>query len=217
MNKGYITSINEAVIQARFQKLPSIHNKLVSNNFIFEVLELLNNDEVKCVALNDIEGLSLEDEIIDTGKPITIKVGNELLGRMVNVFGEPIDKKGEINTNLTSSIHKKPINLFQHNTGRKIFFTGIKIVDLLCPLESGGKAGLFGGAGVGKTVLITEMINNMASHYSGTSIFCGIGERSREGEELYQDMIKANVLDKTVLVFYSIFHVISFSLIQIIN
>lgn len=201
MNKGFISSINGSVIKAKFEELPSIHNKLVSGNVIIEVLELANKNEVIGVALNSTSGLSLSDEIVDTGEMIKVPVGDELLGRMVNVFGQAIDNKGEIKTENMASIHQKPIDLFNHPTKQEIFKTGIKIIDLLCPLESGGKAGLFGGAGVGKTVLITEMINNMGLNYSGVSIFCGIGERSREGEELYNEMVNAGVLDKTIMVF----------------
>ena len=201
MNKGFISSINGSVIKAKFEELPSIHNKLVSGNVIIEVLELVNKNEVIGVALNSTSGLSLSDEIVDTGEMIKVPVGDELLGRMVNVFGQAIDNKGEIKTENMTSIHQKPIDLFNHPTKQEIFKTGIKIIDLLCPLESGGKAGLFGGAGVGKTVLITEMINNMGLNYSGVSIFCGIGERSREGEELYNEMVSAGVLDKTIMVF----------------
>lgn len=201
MNKGFISSINGSVIKAKFEELPSIHNKLVSGNVIIEVLELANKNEVIGVALNSTSGLSLSDEIVDTGEMIKVPVGDELLGRMVNVFGQAIDNRGEIKTENMASIHQKPIDLFNHPTKQEIFKTGIKIIDLLCPLESGGKAGLFGGAGVGKTVLITEMINNMGLNYSGVSIFCGIGERSREGEELYNEMVSAGVLDKTIMVF----------------
>lgn len=201
MNKGFISSINGSVIKAKFKELPNIHNKLVSRNVIIEVLELANKDEIIGVALNSTSGLSLSDEIVDTGEMIKVPVGDELLGRMVNVFGEAIDNRGEIKTKNMASIHQKPIDLFNHPTKQEIFKTGIKIIDLLCPLESGGKAGLFGGAGVGKTVLITEMINNMGLNYSGVSIFCGIGERSREGEELYNEMVSAGVLDKTIMIF----------------
>ena len=201
MNKGFISSINGSVIKAKFEELPNIHNKLVSGNVIIEVLELVNKNEVIGVALNSTSGLSLSDEIVDTGEMIKVPVGDELLGRMVNVFGQAIDNKEEIKTENMASIHQKPIDLFNHPTKQEIFKTGIKIIDLLCPLESGGKAGLFGGAGVGKTVLITEMINNMGLNYSGVSIFCGIGERSREGEELYNEMVSAGVLDKTIMVF----------------
>lgn len=201
MNKGYISSINGSVIRAKFEKLPKIHNKLTVNNTVVEVLGLLDEHEVIGVALNAVSGLVLNNEIFDTEETIKVPVGNELLGRMVNVFGQPIDNKGEIKTEQMASIHQKPISLFEHSTTQEVFRTGIKIIDLLCPLESGGKAGLFGGAGVGKTVLITEMINNMALNYSGVSIFCGVGERSREGEELYNDISEAGVLDKTIMIY----------------
>ncbi len=201
INIGHVTSINGSVVQAKFKKLPKIHNKLISGNVIVEVLELVNDTEIKGVALNSTSGLSLNDEIIDTQDSIQVPVGNELLGRMLNVFGEPIDNKGPIETQEFAPIHQKPIKLFQHDTKQEIFRTGIKIVDLLCPLEAGGKAGLFGGAGVGKTVLITETINNIALNYSGISVFCGVGERSREGEELYNEMMEAGVLDKTIMFF----------------
>lgn len=201
MNIGRISSINGSVIKAKFENLPKMHNKLISGDVVIEVLELISSSEIKGVALNSVAGLSMGDEIVDTEEPIKIPVGNKLLGRMLNVFGEPIDNKGALGITNFKSIHQKPIKLFQYGYSQKVFFTGIKIIDLLCPLEEGGKAGLFGGAGVGKTVLITEVINNMALNYSGISIFCGIGERSREGEELYNEMTDAGVLDKTIMFF----------------
>ena len=201
-NIGKITGINGSVIKAKFeQKLPALFNKLVCGKVIAEVLEQMEDNEIKAVALNDTIGLLLGDQIIDTGEAIKIPVGDVLMGRMLNVFGEPIDKNGEIKTNIYRSIHNKPISLLNHNTERQMYNTGIKIIDLLSPLEYGGKAGLFGGAGVGKTVLITEMIHNMALNYDGTSIFCGVGERSREGNDLYYEMQEAGVLNKTVMFF----------------
>ncbi len=201
-NIGVITGISGSVITAKFNdKVPKILNKLVCSNIIAEVLEGLENNEIKAVALNSTTGLCFGDEIIDTGKPIDIPVGDSLKGRMLNVFGKPIDKKGDLITDEYRSIHQKPIDLMDHNTKRQMYNTGIKIIDLLAPLEYGGKAGLFGGAGVGKTVLITEMIHNMALNYDGVSIFCGVGERSREGNDLYHEMEEAGVLDKTVMFF----------------
>lgn len=201
-NIGKIKGISGSVIIAEFKdKVPQIFNKLVSGNVIAEVLEQLENNEVKAVALNSTVGLNYGDEIIDTGEPIKVPVGDCLKGRMVNVFGEPIDKNGEIKADIYRSIHQNSIPLTEYNTTRKMYNTGIKIIDLLAPLEYGGKAGLFGGAGVGKTVLITEMIHNMALNYDGTSIFCGVGERSREGNDLYYEMEEAGVLDKTVMFF----------------
>lgn len=201
-NIGKIKGISGSVIIAEFKdKVPQIFNKLVSDNVIAEVLEQLENNEVKAVALNSTVGLNYGDEIIDTDEPIKVPVGDCLKGRMVNVFGEPIDKNGEIKADIYRSIHQNSIPLTEYNTTRKMYNTGIKIIDLLAPLEYGGKAGLFGGAGVGKTVLITEMIHNMALNYDGTSIFCGVGERSREGNDLYYEMEEAGVLNKTVMFF----------------
>ena len=201
-NIGVITGISGSVITAKFNdKVPKILNKLVCSNIIAEVLEGLENNEIKAVALNSTTGLCFGDEIIDTGKPIDIPVGDSLKGRMLNVFGKPIDKKGDLITDEYRSIHQKPIDLMDHNTKRQMYNTGIKIIDLLAPLEYGGKAGLFGGAGVGKTVLITEMIHNMALNYDGVSIFCGVGERSREGNDLWNEMKASGILDKTALVF----------------
>ena len=174
MNKGVITGISGSVIIAKFDILPKIFNKLVSGDVIAEVLEQLENNEVKAVALNSTIGLVCGDEIIDSNEQITIPVGDVIKGRMMNIFGEPIDKNGEIVSESRMSIHQKPIQLLEHNTERRMYNTGIKIIDLLAPLEYGGKAGLFGGAGVGKTVLITEMIHNMALNYEGVSIFCGV-------------------------------------------
>ena len=201
-NIGQIISINGSVIEAKFdKKIPKLLNKLVCDKVVFEVVEELNDKKIRAIALNSTIGLVNGKNIIDTGKPIKIKVGDALLGRMLNVFSEPIDKKGEIKTNIEREIYNNPINLVEHSTTRKIYETGIKIIDLLAPLEYGGKAGLFGGAGVGKTVLITEMINNMALNYDGISVFCGVGERSREGNDLYYEMQEAGVLDKTIMFF----------------
>ncbi len=201
-NIGKITGINGSVITAKFiNNIPKLSNKLVANKVIAEVIEQLENNEIKAVAINSTFGLSLNDNIIDTGEPLKINVGNLLKGRMMNIFSEAIDGKDQIESDVKMSIFQKPIDLLEHNTDRKIYNTGIKIIDLLSPLEYGGKAGLFGGAGVGKTVLITEMIHNMALNYDGVSIFCGVGERSREGNDLYYEMEKAGVLNKTVMFF----------------
>lgn len=200
-NIGKIIGISGSVVKSKFNILPKINNKLISGNVILEVIELLDNNVVKAVALNSTLGLEINSEIEDTGEPIKIPVGSCLLGRMLNIFGEPIDGKGEVKSDTKMSIHQKPINILKQKTTREIFNTGIKIIDLLAPLEYGGKAGLFGGAGVGKTVLITEMINNMALNYKGTSIFCGVGERCREGNDLYHEMQDAGVLDKTIMFF----------------
>jgi F-type H+-transporting ATPase subunit beta len=146
-------------------------------------------------------GLSRGTEVRDTGKPLSIPVGPQLLGRMFNVFGEPLDKQPPVQTDTTRSIYQDPIPLADQSSSRETYDTGIKAIDLLTPLERGGKAGLFGGAGVGKTVLIMELINNVAAYHSGISIFCGIGERSREGEELYREIQEVGVLENAILVF----------------
>ena len=147
------------------------------------------------------QGLARGSTVSDTGGPFMIPVGKELLGRVFNVFGETIDNLEALAAMETRSIHGEHVPITQQSTVSEIFETGIKAVDVLCPLERGGKAGLFGGAGVGKTVLLTEMIHNMVGHHDGISIFCGIGERCREGEELYREMKDAGVLKNTVLVF----------------
>lgn len=202
---GRITSVNSSVVDVEFsENLPKLHTKLVTGknlDVIIEVMTQLNEAVVRGVALTSTIGLSRNDKVINTNHPVQVPVGEKLLGRMFNVLGEAIDGKGEFECDRYRSIHQKPILLKEHPTERRIFKSGIKIIDLLCPLEYGGKGGLFGGAGVGKTVLITEMINNMALEYNGTSIFCGVGERSREAEELYRDMVDAGVLEKTLMIF----------------
>lgn len=201
-NVGHITGINGSVITAKFkEKIPHLYNKLIVDGVICEVIEQLDNNEVCAIALNSTLGLINGAEVVDSGESIKAKVGDKLLGRMLNIFSEPIDDCGSIDSEFERSIYKKPIALLEHNTIGQIYNTGIKIIDLLSPLEYGGKAGLFGGAGVGKTVLITEMIHNMALNYDGISIFCGVGERSREGNDLYYEMQEAGVLDKTIMFF----------------
>ncbi|MFC1659809.1 F0F1 ATP synthase subunit beta [Pseudomonadota bacterium] len=203
--KGYVSAVNSSVVDLYFKDgLPTLHNKVFAgkdNEVVVEVVNHLDANHARGIAINSTEGLALKDPVIDTGAPITVPVGEELLGRIVNVLGDPIDGKGKVLAKEYRSIHQKPISIMDHNTKRSVFSSGIKIVDLLCPLEYGGKAGLFGGAGVGKTVLITEMINNMALNYNGTSIFCGVGERCREAESLYREMVEAGVMDKTLMVF----------------
>jgi len=204
VNKGTIVSVRGSVIDAHFPaKIPSIYNVLRAGDkqdIIIEVNTHLNANTVRGVSLTPTQGLARGSEIVDTGHPLQVPVGKELLGRVMNVFGEPIDFKGEIQGE-QRSIHQKSVPLMQQSTVSEIFTTGIKAIDVLAPLERGGKAGLFGGAGVGKTVLITEMINNTVKGHQGVSIFCGIGERCREGEELYRDMQTAGVLNNTVMVF----------------
>ena len=168
---------------------------------VLEVQAHLTDNTVRCIALNNTQGLERNAVVVDTGTTIEVPVGNRLLGRVFNVFGETIDNGTPITGGEWRSIHQPPVSLGERGTQSEVLQTGIKALDLLAPLERGGKAGLFGGAGVGKTVLITELINNIVSQYEGVSIFCGIGERSREAEEIYREIEKAGVLSKTVMVF----------------
>ena len=202
-NIGHITAIQGSVLEIAFDKqLPAIYNELrIGNNQVAEVQGYVDKRIVRALMMGPTRGLARGDEVIDTGHQIEVPVGTETLGRMFNVFGQPIDQKGDIKVKHQSPIHAAPIPLDKRDVSSEIFVTGIKAIDLLAPLERGGKSGLFGGAGVGKTVLITELINNMVEHYEGVSIFCGVGERSREGEQLYREMQEAGVLPKTVMVF----------------
>lgn len=203
-NTGTVVSVRGSVIDAHFsEKLPPIYNVLRcgdNNEIVIEVNTHLDSKTVRGIALTPTQGLARNSSVLDTGHPLQVPVGKELLGRAFNVFGQPIDTKEAIKGEMRS-IHQSPIPLTQQSTVSEIFETGIKAIDVLAPLERGGKAGLFGGAGVGKTVLITEMINNTVKGHQGVSIFCGIGERCREGEELYRDMLTAGVLNNTVMVF----------------
>jgi len=204
-NRGIVISIRGNVIDARFERrLPSIYNVLragESGESIMEVITHLGAKTIRGIALTSTQGLAHGSVIIDTGRPLEVHVGKRLLGRMFNVFGETIDKKEAVRGGDFRAIHQEPIPLDRQSTTSEIFTTGIKAIDVLSPLERGGKAGLFGGAGVGKTVLIMEMIRNMVGQHEGVSLFCGIGERSREGEELYREMKEAGVLENTIMVF----------------
>jgi F-type H+-transporting ATPase subunit beta len=204
LNKGTVISVRGSVVDVHFGiRLPSIYNILTTgkdNEIIIEVNTHLNPTTIRCISLTTTQGLARGAEVTDTGRPLSVPVGKDLLGRMMNVFGNPIDYKGEVQGELRS-IHAKSVPLTELSASSEIFTTGIKAIDVLAPLQRGGKAGLFGGAGVGKTVLITEMIHNTVKAHEGVSIFCGIGERCREGEELYRDMRDADVLKNTVMVF----------------
>ena len=194
------------MIDARFQPgcLPDIGNVLLAGDddrMRVEVMVQLNDETVRGISLMPTQGLARGSVVKNTGRPFMIPVGKELLGRVFNVFGETIDNLEALQEYETRSIHGVHVPISQQSTVSEIFDTGIKAVDILCPLERGGKAGLFGGAGVGKTVLLTEMIHNMVGSHHGISIFCGVGERCREGEELYREMKEAGVLPNTVMVF----------------
>ena len=204
VSAGTVVSIRGSVVDALFpSRLPGIYHVLLAGDeqqIVIEVNTHLSENLVRGIALTPTQGLARGSQIIDTGHPLQVPVGKGLLGRVVNVFGKSIDLKGEVQGELRS-IHQKTVPLTEQSTVSEIFETGIKAIDVLAPLERGGKAGLFGGAGVGKTVLITEMINNTVKKHHGVSIFCGIGERCREGEEIYRDMVTAGVIANTVMVF----------------
>lgn len=195
-----------AVIDVRFNgPPPPIHQLLLAGDggrvVRLEVEALIDETTVRGLALDPVQGLGLGMPVTDSGGPIRVPVGDAVRGRMLNVFGEPVDG-GPPPENITwQSIHNAPPGLDERVVVSEVFETGIKAIDLLCPIERGGKAGLFGGAGVGKTVLITELIHNTVAHHHGVSLFCGIGERSREAEELYREMQEAGVMDQTVLMF----------------
>lgn len=199
---GQVVKIRGGVVDVLFTgTAPKINDLVYAGDLAMEVASLLDSGAVRCMALANVRGLGLGMPVRATGAPIQVPVGNAVLGRMLNVFGEPIDNKPAPATNFRRSIHQLPPPLEDRVVHSEILETGIKAIDLLSPIERGGKTGLFGGAGVGKTVLITELINNTVQHYQGVSLFCGIGERSREAEELYREMGEAGVRDKTVMLF----------------
>jgi F-type H+-transporting ATPase subunit beta len=204
-NNGVIVSVRGSVVEVRFDaRLPPIHSVLRTGpdkRIVIEVLAQPDAHHVRGVALTPTQGLARGMSAEDTGAPLKAPVGEGLLSRMFDVFGNTIDRGGVLSDVKWHSVHRAPPPLARRSTQSEVFETGIKVIDVLVPLESGGKAGLFGGAGVGKTVLLTEMIHNMVRNQKGVSIFCGIGERCREGEELYHDMKQAGVLPNMVMVF----------------
>lgn len=204
-NGGTVTAVRGSVVDARFPRhIPPIYDVLEAGDghkVIIEVIAHLSSDLVRGIALTSTQGLARGDRVADTGRSLSVPIGERVLGRVFNVFGETIDRQEPVAGGEWRSIHAPPVPLTQRATASEIFTTGIKCIDVLSPLERGGKSGLFGGAGVGKTVLIMELIHNVIGHHSGVSVFCGIGERCREGEELYREIRGAGVLDKTVLVF----------------
>ena len=186
--------------------LPSLNTAIEIDNhgesLTVEVAQHIGDDIVRCIAMGPTDGLTRGLDAIDTQNPISVPVGNETLGRMFNVLGNPIDEKEALpSTSKRMPIHRSAPTYAQQRTETEILETGIKVIDLICPYIKGGKIGLFGGAGVGKTVLIQELINNIATQHGGLSVFAGVGERSREGNDLYYEMKESGVLDKTTLVF----------------
>jgi len=205
LNQGTVTAVRGSVVDAAFPyRIPSIHHVLKAGSegeIVIEVASHLDATTVRGVALTPTRGLSRGSLIIDTRQTLQVPVGERVLGRVFNVFGETIDRKQPIDGGEWRSIHQPPVPLMRRATTSEIFATGIKAIDVLSPLERGGKSGLFGGAGVGKTVLIMELIHNVIGHHKGVSVFCGIGERCREGEELYREIQTAGVLERSALVF----------------
>ena len=199
-SKGTVTQVISAVVDVAFEgELPAILNALETENngrrLVLEVAQHLGENSVRCIAMDSTEGLVRGQEVTDTGAPISVPVGPETLGRILNVIGEPIDERGPIKTKTTAPIHAEAPAYIDQSTEAEILVTGIKVVDLLAPYAKGGKVGLFGGAGVGKTVLIMELINNIAKAHGGFSVFAGVGERTREGNDLYHEMMESGVIN----------------------
>jgi F-type H+-transporting ATPase subunit beta len=220
MANGRVVQVIGPVVDIEFPtgELPAIYNaikiqrgesgigvrpsqKELMEDLILEVQTELGNNQVRCLALGVTEGLQRGMEAIDTGSPIRVAVGRATLGRVFNVLGQPIDQKGPVKTEETYPIHRPAPPLEEQDPSKQIFETGIKVVDLICPYARGGKTGLFGGAGVGKTVLIMELIHNVATKHGGFSVFAGVGERTREGNDLWLEMQESGVIDKTTMVF----------------
>ncbi|WP_419169008.1 F0F1 ATP synthase subunit beta [Halobacteriovorax sp.] len=210
--KGVIRQVMGPVVDVEFAdgNLPEIYNALLvtnktisdkENNLVLEVATHLGDNVVRTIAMDQTEGLSRGLVVTDSGAPIQAPVGRECLGRIINVVGEAIDEAGEIGNKKSYSIHNTAPSFENQSTKLEPFFTGIKVIDLLAPYLKGGKIGLFGGAGVGKTVLIMELINNIATQHGGFSVFAGVGERTREGNDLYEEMKESGVIDKTALVY----------------
>ncbi len=208
VNEGVIVQAIGPVIDVRFSEnnIPPLLMALKvttaqGKELVLEVLQHIGDDTVRCIAMGATEGIQRGLKVINTNSPIQVPVGKEVLGRMFNVLGQPIDEKGEFKASQTHSIYNDPPKFQDQSTKAEIFETGIKVIDLLCPYIKGGKVGLFGGAGVGKTVLIQELMHNIATEKHGISVFAGVGERSREGNDLYYEMEATGVLPNTALVF----------------
>ncbi len=206
-NVGKVIQIIGAVLDVKFEngKMPALYNAIEINlngqKLVGEVSQHLGDDVVRCIAMSSTDGLVRGTEAIDLGAPISVPVGEKVLGRMFNVIGEPIDGKEDPGAEINWSIHRKAPSFVEQAASTEILETGIKAIDLLCPYSKGGKIGLFGGAGVGKTVLIMELIRNIATEHGGYSVFAGVGERTREGNDLYHEMHDSGVIEKTALVF----------------
>ncbi|MBP9732019.1 MAG: F0F1 ATP synthase subunit beta [Candidatus Magasanikbacteria bacterium] len=207
MNTGKVTQVIGVVVDVQFPgELPAIYNALEVEmgkgvKIVLEVQQHLGAQTVRTIAMGSVDGLARGTEVVDTGAAISVPVGPETLGRMFNVVGEPIDNKPPAKSKKKYSIHRKAPDFKSQSQKSEVFETGIKVIDLLCPFLKGGKVGLFGGAGVGKTVIIQELIHNIAQEHGGYSMFAGVGERTREGNDLYREMKESGVLEKTAMVF----------------
>lgn len=209
MNKGRVVSVMGPVVDIEFQRgqLPEIFNAIKiekqdsQSALVLEASNHLGDNLVRCIAMASTDGLVRGTEAIDLGAPISVPVGEATLSRVFNVLGEPIDKKGAAATELKYPIHREPPKFDELSTQAEMLETGIKVIDLLAPYAKGGKIGLFGGAGVGKTVTIQELIRNIAHEHGGISVFAGVGERTREGNDLYMEMTESGVIEKTAMVF----------------
>ncbi len=207
MAKGKVVQIIGTVVDVEFppEELPGLRNALEipadGSNLVVEVQQHLGNNWVRCLAMGPTDGLQRGAEVIDTGAPIAVPVGRATLGRLFNVLGEPIDNRGPVEATERWPIHRPPPPFDEQETTSQILETGIKVIDLVAPFTRGGKVGAYGGAGVGKTVIIMELIRNIATEHGGFSVFSGVGERSREGNDLWQEMQESGVIDKTVMTF----------------
>ena len=206
-NVGKVVQVIGAVVDIRFEKdnLPNLLNaieiELNGKKLVCEVAQHIGDDVVRCIAMSSTDGLVRGTDAINTGAPITVPVGRNTLGRIFNLLGEPVDNKTAPETKERWAIHREAPSYEEQTASNEVLETGIKVIDLICPYLKGGKIGLFGGAGVGKTVLIQELINNVANQHGGISVFTGVGERTREGNDLYNEMTESGVIDKTVLVY----------------
>ncbi len=207
MAKGKVAQVIGTVVDIEFpqEELPGIHNAIEINQdgikIVLEAQQHIGNNYVRCLALCPTDGLVRGSEAIDTGAPVSVPVGKATLGRLFNVFGEPLDDLGPVNTNEYLPIHRPPPPLEEQETTAQMLETGLKVIDLITPFTKGGKIGAYGGAGVGKTVIIMELIHNIATEHGGFSVFAGVGERSREGNDLWLEMKGSGVLEKTMMVF----------------
>ena len=205
---GRVVQVIGPIVDIQFptESLPALHNAINipgvdDSTLVVEVAQMLGNDIVRCIAMQSTDGLVRGKEAIDIGGPLTVPVGRETLGRVFNLLGDPIDDRGSVETKERLPIHRSAPQFEEQTPLAEMFETGLKVVDLICPYAKGGKIGLFGGAGVGKTVLITELIRNVATEHGGFSVFAGVGERTREGNDLWLEMQESGVIDKTTMVF----------------